>query len=196
MALLASELKLPPIGEIPITRLGGASETLCYTVKLSELSGRLDGSYHAPLAKAVEDHIRSHAKEVLTVGDARVSKQIILPGRFRRVYVGEDRGRVFIGGKQIGELDPSNKKYLSASGLSAKARSELEISENAILITRSGTIGRVAIAPRHWEKWMASEHIIRVIPADSGIAGFLHIFLASQYGHALGCVVNRFSPTR
>jgi type I restriction enzyme S subunit len=188
--LLAAELKLPPADEIPVARFGGGGGALCYTVKLSELSGRLDGSYHAPLARAIEGHLRDHARELLTVGDARVSKKIVLPGRFKRVYVGEGQGRVFIGGKQIGELDPSGKKYLSASGLSARAWSELEVSENAILITRSGTIGRVAIAPRHWEHWAASEHVIRVVPADSAVAGFLYIFLASRYGHLL---IKRFT---
>lgn len=48
-----------------------------------------------------------------TVGDPRISREVILPGRFKRVYVDEGYGRVFIGGKQLYELDPTNKKYLS-----------------------------------------------------------------------------------
>jgi len=189
-ASLADELCLPPIDKVPITHFSDASDVSNYTVKLSDLSGRLDGSYHVPIARAIEGYLRQHAMEVLTVGDARVSKNIVLPGRFKRLYVAEGQGRVFFGGKQIGELDPSNKKYLSTSCLSANAKTELEILENTTLITRSGTIGRVAIAPRHWGKWMASEHIIRVFPASDSIAGFLYIFLASEYGHSL---ITRFT---
>jgi len=58
------------------------------------------------------------------------------------------------------------------------------------LITRSGTIGKVALVPKHWEHWIASEHIIRVIPACDDIAGYLNIFLSSEYGHQL---ITRFT---
>ena len=38
---------------------------------------------------------------------------------------------------------------------------------------------------KHWEKWTANQHIIRVVPAAIDVAGYLNIFLASDYGHAL-----------
>ena len=59
------------------------------------------------------------------------------------------------------------------------------ISENTTLITRSGTIGKVALVPKHWENWVASEHIIRVVPANDDIAGYLNVFLSSEYGYQL-----------
>jgi type I restriction enzyme S subunit len=89
---------------------------------------------------------------------------------------------VFFGGKQIFELDPSNKKYLSLTKHSKRIKAELEITENTVLITRSGTIGKVALTPKHWEHWIASDHIIRVIPATNELAGYMFIFLSSAYG--------------
>lgn len=154
------------------------------------MGGRLDGSFHVPMVKAITDILHENAAEVTTVGDERISKNIILPGRFKRVYVEEGQGQVFFGGKQIYELDPSNKKYLSFSRHADRIKSELEILENTILITRSGTIGRIAITPKHWEHWIANEHIIRVIPTNDSIAGYLYIFLASYYGHQL---ITRFT---
>ena len=53
------------------------------------------------------------------------------------------------------------------------------------LITCSGTIGRVTLVGKHWEKWTANQHIIRVVPANKDIAGYLSIFLASEYGYPL-----------
>ncbi|MBQ9625231.1 MAG: restriction endonuclease subunit S, partial [Clostridia bacterium] len=81
--------------------------------KLSEMSGRADASYHVPIVDAIVEHMKKYADEVTTIGDERISKDVILPGRFKRVYVEEGYGRVFIGGKQLWELDPTNKKYLS-----------------------------------------------------------------------------------
>jgi len=187
--LLIKELKLPPLHELTTAQVNSAADVNNYSVKLSELSGRLDGSYHVPIVDSIKEHLHKHAAEVITVGDKRVSKDIILPGRFKRVYVEEGHGRVFFGGKQIYELDPSNKKYLSISKHSKRIESELEIAANTILITRSGTVGKVNIVPKHWEHWIASDHIIRVVPVDKNIAGYLYIFLSSVYGYEL---VSRF----
>ena len=181
-ALLINELKLPPINELITKRFDMNVDINNYNVKLSNLSGRLDGSYHVPIADAINEHLENFAAEVINVGDERISKEIILPGRFKRVYVDKDQGRVFFGGKQLYELDPSNKKYLSISKHSARIKAELEITENTILITRSGTVGKVNMTPLHWEHWIASDHIIRVIPRDNSISGYLFIFLSSDYG--------------
>ena len=53
------------------------------------------------------------------------------------------------------------------------------------LITCSGTIGKVTLVGKHWENWTANQHIIRIIPANTDIAGYLSIFLASDYGYLL-----------
>ena len=50
------------------------------------------------------------------------------------------------------------------------------------MITRSGSVGKVALVPKHWERWIPSDHIIRVVPASDDIAGYLNVFLASDYG--------------
>lgn len=184
--LLIKELELPPIEEFQqhavYYQKNAPVDT--FSVKLSNLDGRLDGSYHVPVVDAIVDHLKQHAAEITTVGDSRISDRVVLPIRFKRIYVEEGYGRVLIGGKQIYELDPSNKKYISI----AKHKDlipDLEIHENTVLITRSGTIGKVAIAPRHWEKWVPSDHIIRVFPANDDIAGYLYVYLLSDYGHEL-----------
>ncbi|MBR2216606.1 MAG: restriction endonuclease subunit S [Selenomonadaceae bacterium] len=177
-AMLLKELNLPP----DIDSFYPPTDSVkCFSVKLAELQGRFDVSYHLPIVKKIKNHLAQYAAEVTNVGDKRVSRDVILPGRFKRMYVDEGRGRVFIGGKQIGELDPSNKKYLSASYHEQRIYRELELHENMTLITCSGTVGRVNLVPRHWENWAASQHIIRVVPANDDLAGYLYIFLASPY---------------
>lgn len=179
--MLVEELKLPPVEEMQ-----NADDTVeTFNVKLSELNKRTDASYHVPVVKAIVNHLKEHADEVTTIGDERISKQVILPGRFKRVYVEEGYGKVLFGGKQIHELDPSGKKYLSIAKHSKRMNEELQINENTTLITRSGTIGKVVLVPRHWESWIASEHIIRVVPASKEMAGYISVFLASDYGYEL-----------
>lgn len=175
--ILIDALNLPPLDDFRNEKI--------FSVKLSNLRGRLDASFHAPLVDRLIAHLKAQAAEVTTVADERISRAVILPGRFKRVYVDEGHGRIFIGGKQIGELDPSNKKYLSLAFHAARISAELELTENTTLITCSGTIGKVALVPKHWNGWAASQHIIRVIPASVAVAGYLNVFLSTDYGREL-----------
>ena len=200
-ALLKKELSLPEMDEIDAKRHNEQAGVDTFSVRLSDWDGRLDASYHVPIAKTIMRHLEQYAEEVTTVGDERVSKAVVLPGRFKRVYVEKGYGRVFIGGKQIQELDPANKKYFSNRCLTGSLAKQLDLQENITLITRSGTIGKVAITPKHWKHWILSEHIIRVVPASEEIAGYLYIFLASDYTAPLiqrgtyGAVVDEIDDT-
>ena len=184
-ALLKEALQLPDVEELQAKQVDQKAGLLNYSVPLSELGNRLDASYHVPFVQAIEQHLQKMAKEIVKVGNSRISRAVILPGRFKRVYVEEDGGIVFFGGKQIYELDPSNKKYLSISQHGDRIIDDLKIHPNSILITRSGTIGKVMIIPEHWDSWIPNEHIIRVVPANNEIAGYLYAWLSSDYAYPL-----------
>ena len=183
--MLIDELHLPAIEAFDVSYFRKNAPVNTYDIKLSNMRYRLDASYHVPIVQAITDHLKQFADEVTTIADKRISKKVVLPGRFKRVYVAEGEGRVFIGGKQLNELDPSNKKYLSLSQHGERIEKQLELHENMTLITCSGTIGKVALVGKHWENWTANQHIIRVIPANEDIAGYLNIFLGSEYGYQL-----------
>ncbi len=188
--LLVKELNLPPISEIKVDSLDESKDIQTFNVKLSKMAGRADASYHVPTVEAIVDILKKNAAEVTTLGDERISSNVVLPGRFKRVYVDEGYGSVLFGGKQMYELDPSNKKYLSKSKHNKRIIKELELQENTTLISRSGTIGKVCLVPKHWQNWVASEHIIRVVPANNDVAGYISTFLSSDYGYEL---IKRFT---
>ena len=123
------------------------------------------------LAYIVSELQKYSLLKVTIIGDKRISNNVFLPGRFKRVYVDEGYGRVFFGGKQLFELDPTNTKYLSISKHDKRMKEELELKENLILITRSGTIGKTVLVPKHWENWVASEDVLRIAPASAEMAG-------------------------
>lgn len=183
--LLVDELHLPPIHEFNLNDYKKDAAVETFNVKLSDLNGRVDASYHVPLVNAILKHLKKYAAEITTIGDKRISSDIILPGRFKRIYVEEGYGRIFIGGKQLGELNPENKKYLSLAHHGDRIANQLELHKNMTLITCSGTIGKVALVGSQWENWTANQHIIRVVPVNDNIAGYLNIFLSSDYGYEL-----------
>lgn len=198
--LLIKELELPPIDNFKPDYFDKFSELKNYVVRLSELQERFDASYHVPIIKAIVEHLKKHALEVTTIGDSRISKKVILPGRFKRVYVEEGQGVKFLGGREIFELDPSTNKFLSVHRHKRKIEQELSIKANSILTTSRGTLGKVALAPKHFEGWTISDNLIQIIPSSTELAGYLYVFLNSDYGYELikrftyGAVVDALEP--
>jgi type I restriction enzyme S subunit len=186
--ILYEELQLKPIEELAVKYFDSSVDLRNYTTKLENLNLRLDCSYHLPVFNTILNHISQYSSEIQYLKNPQVTKSIILPGRFKRTYVeSEEYGIKFIGGKQINDLNPNSEKYLSKSIHNTRLGKELLLNENCILITRSGTIGKVSIVPKHWENWAANEHIIRVFPKNNDIAGYLFCWLNSDYGKELIC---------
>lgn len=188
--LLYDSLKLPPLAKLSPQSFDKTVDLRNYAINLSQLASRLDASYHAPIIDAIMRRLKKEAAKITTIGDPRISKRVILPGRFARVYVEEGQGVPLFGGKQLLDLDPSKKKFLSLSKHGKRVQGELRLFKNMTVISRSGTIGKVAIVPGHWENMIASEHVIRVVPSGIEIAGYIYVFLCTEYGQEL---IKRFT---
>jgi type I restriction enzyme, S subunit len=183
--LLIKELDLPQIEQLKPHYFDSEAECKNFTVRLSEAAGRLEPTYHKPLVRTIQNKIRKTAGEVLSVSNDRISKNIVAPGRFKRVYVGAGEGVAFFGGKELLQLDPTGEKFLSLTHHSHRIKDELTLRENMIMVTCSGTVGKVALVPQHWDGWTANQHILRIVPANPDIAGYLYAWLATPYGKEL-----------
>ena len=178
--MLVDELSLPPTYMMEEYDANVNS----FSVKLSKMALRLDASYHVPVVEKIIQHLERQAEEVTTIGDVRISKAIVLPSRFKRVYVDEGYGVPFFGGRSIGELDPSDKKYLSFSQHDKKIKEELTIREGMILVTCSGTIGNITLVPKHWDGWAMTHDIIRLVTNDD-MTGYIYIWLKTDYAEKI-----------
>lgn len=183
--LLIDELNLSAINEFKQNNIKNPTSVNAFNVKLSNLVGRADASYHLPIVDAIIEHLKNHAAEVATIGDKRISKQIILAGVFKRTYVEEEYGYPFLGGKEITQLNPKTEKYLSKSIHKKRYEKELKVTENMILVTDRGTIGTTTLVPRHWNGYAVSQNVLKIIPANDDIAGYVYIFLNSEWGTEL-----------
>ena len=181
--ILVDELELPSLEKLRKEAFSYSREINSFDIKLSSLDGRLEASYHVPIIQTIEKHIAQKV-ELIKLNDERITKKIILPGRFKRVYVEKGNGKVFLGGKEIGQLDPANKKYLSLTHHSERIRNELTLKKDMILVTCSGTIGKVSIVPQHWESWTVNQHVLRVV-SKKPFYGLIYTWLNSEYGKAL-----------
>lgn len=186
---LQTALALPSVEQLnpPTNAKNGLH---CFSVNVANLNHRFEANYHNPLVQAITEHLQQHAEQVLPLGDKRLTQDIILAGRFKRVYVEEQQGVPFLGGKEILELDPRGEKYLSLKHHGERIDEQLTLDENMILITCSGTIGKVNIVPKHWQGWAGSQHILRTVPINTEWAGYLYAWLSSEWALPL---IRRFT---
>jgi hypothetical protein len=175
--VLHNHFDLPPIRE-------RQEEPLAIRIKASHLAGRLEASFYNPLAKAAYDCIQQISCDVLFLGDPKLTREIRPITKFRkRVYV-EEGGIPLLSSKQLFQIDPIDVKGL-AKGAHLKDMPEIELKENMLAVTCSGTIGRVQIIPRYMAGWAANQHATRLIPSNDMNTGYLYAWLASDYGHCL-----------
>lgn len=129
-----------------------------------------------------------------------VTARIFHAGREARLWVSDaDHGVLFMGSSDIRVAD------FSALPLIAKRQVErnplFTLGSGWTLITRSGTIGRMAYSRPDMAGMACSEHVLRVVP-DVGLipSGYLYAFLSSRYGVPLvvsgtyGAIIQHIEP--
>lgn len=193
--LLKKELSLPDIDEMKPKYFSGKFPGLRnFSISFSELNNRFDGSYHVPIVKTILKYLQTSSREIITLDNQQISHRIFIPTRFKRVYVEEKHGITYFSGKHVLHLDPADKKYLAYERHNKKIK-ELTIEENMILITCSGIVGKTMIVPKHWDGWVMTHDIIRIMPQQE-FAGYIYAWLSSVYGqeiikrYSYGAVVN------
>ena len=158
---------------------------------------RFDAEHYNPDLSRAITLLRESGMELRPLGD--ITERVFIPPRFRRVYVDEAHGVPFLQGSHLVHAEPADLKYLSL-----KAHKNLErwiIREGWVLVTCSGTIGRVTLAREQWDQWAASQHILRIVPGEGADAppGYLLAFLRSFAGqaqltsHIYGAVVDELT---
>lgn len=182
--LLHERLNLPYLSYIA----PDSDQSSITKIKASHWMGRLESSFHNPVALAAEKQLRDLSMEVTTVGDTRVTREVRAITKFRkRVYV--EKGIPLLNSKQLFQIDSVGLKFL-AKGAHLEDLPEIGLEREMIAVTCSGTIGRVQIIPAYMEGWASSQDSIRVISASGMNPGYLYAWLASDYGD---CLIKRHS---
>ena len=143
---------------------------------------RLDASFFDPLIDAYVDSLagmRTHRLDELA--------NLVLPGRFERVWaLDEEHGCPYLNATDLLSLFslgiPSQVRYLSLE--SNTDVSALVIREGWLLMTCSGTIGRVYHVPKRLDGWAATHDLIRIIPNSPDMTGYLYAWCLTPTAQA------------
>lgn len=165
--------------ELDLSNLEDATERSSFPVKSDDLKMRFDASYHNPVVDHIENRLKQCKCDLKRLRDNM--GQVFIPGRFKRIYVDPQHGIPLLSGKQIAQIKPFDIKCIST-----KVTRNIEdwvVEPGWILVTCSGTIGRISMVPKEWNGWAVSQHALRIIPNINLVnGGFLAAFLLSGYG--------------
>jgi len=152
----------------------------------------MSGAFEAREALRLLDSPKIHLRDLV--------KGIFHAGREGRTWVVDRRfGVPFIGSSDIRTSDLSHLPLISKKQVKRNPLFALE--EHWTLITRSGTIGRMAYVRPDMSGLACSEHVLRVVPDESLIPpGYLYAYLSSKFGLPLvisgtyGAIIQHIEP--
>lgn len=139
---------------------------------------RFEAFYHTSSNRSIYDYITSNC-EYKTLGE--LTANIFRPGIFKREYVAN--GVTFLGGADILMAIPDSDKKLSFRQV--EKIPELKVKKNWILVTCGGTIGNTVLIDAQLEKCVVSQHVMRIVPKDDILKGYLYAVLSSKIGKEL-----------
>lgn len=113
--------------------------------------------------------------------------------RFKRPYadLGVTSGptiRKYFTGTALTQLNAENIKYLDSAKTNAAGKKQLDaltIYKGYILVSDSGTLGRVTYALSRHDGHVATNNLIRIVVDDIPLRGYLYEFLQSDLGQSL-----------
>lgn len=113
--------------------------------------------------------------------------------RFKRPYadLGVTSGpaiRKYFTGTALTQLNSDNVKYLDSAKATPQVKKQLEaltIYKGYILVSDSGTLGRVTYALSQHDGHVATNNLIRVVVDDLPLRGYLYEFLKGDLGQSL-----------
>jgi type I restriction enzyme S subunit len=188
---------LPSLDESEIETLDPDKELEIRQVSIEEFTSdyRLDAHFYNPMAKKAMDNITQYSNKWDVLQN--ISESIFMCDRFNRNYVEKEYGLPFLSGKNIIQIRP-DVKYISLS--ETNEIDNLLVKKGWILLTRSGTLGRIGFIWNNYEEYTATEDIVRIVPNQSIDGGYLCAFLSSEYGfHQIlrfkhGAVIDHLTP--
>ena len=156
---------------------------------------RLDASFYAKDVIASKILIGTLEESEIAIETIdTMSKDIFHRSRFKRNYVGIGEGLPFLTPTDLlmFPLKPRKSVVNPPEGL--------QVSPGWILITCSGTIGRTIIANRFISPCILSHDVIRIVPNNKNLHGYLYAYLNTWMGQAFltkdryGATVKHIEP--
>ncbi|MDD5519133.1 restriction endonuclease subunit S [Acidithiobacillus thiooxidans] len=142
---------------------------------------RMDAEHYDPVVMGNNMRLKALGVTLVPLSDLA---DVHLPGIFTRIWAQDtEYGVPYINATDLMSYFvfgvPAQERYLSRA--SNVKMNSLIIRKEMILITCSGTIGRVFDVPTALDGWAGTHDMVRIIPHQPELKGFLRAYLASDF---------------
>lgn len=144
----------------------------------SNLEERLDATHFDPSVKSSIDKLSESGIELKSLSNFA---SVTLRGQFSRIWAKDrEHGIPYLNATDLLSLlalgvPSGGTRYLSRA--TETNIENLVIREGWLLMTCSGTIGRVFYVPNRLDGWVATHDLIRIVPKRINLAGYLYVCL-------------------
>ena len=168
-AALIAQLSRPVGWSVPLSRI------------VEEEATRLDAEHYVPSILENLDALHASGHELVPLAELA---ELRLPSMFTRIWAeNADHGVPYLNATDLMCLAatgrPAQERYVS--NITKVNMANLRIKTGWILLTCSGTLGRVFQVPPPQNGWAATHDLIRIIPHDSKLRGYIRAFLCSDF---------------
>ncbi len=141
---------------------------------------RLDASHYDRQTAAVLNELHNSACRLSPLSEFAA---VALPGHFVRVWAQDAvHGIPYVNATDLMSLAGMGTLAGNARFLSRESRVDIEvltIRAGWLLLTCSGTIGRIFYVSEGLDGWVATHDLIRIVPRENIPVGFLYAYLSS-----------------
>ena len=172
-------------------------KSICLPVsQLFEQNRRLEAGVYLSDGFLVRRIITQSSMPVVMLGSLVTISQ---PGRMTIVDVKPEHGVPYLAATQVFDIWPSPRKWLARD--KTPSLEALYVNPNQILVTCSGTVGRVILAYRAHTNFAISSDLLRIdVQGDPSVRSYLYVFLRSEFGRAMmegsgyGSIIKHLRP--
>ncbi|MBK1704747.1 hypothetical protein CKO40_09400 [Halochromatium glycolicum] len=149
--------------------------------KVRERPSRMEAIYYGSDGYQALEALRNSHLETCRLGELTA---VVWPGVFARRFVPDpERGVPFLSTSAMMEAKPKAKQFLSIKN--TRNLSAYLVREGTILVSRSGTVGNVALVTKDLAGHAVSEDALRVHVRDPVDLGAVYCYLQSALGQFL-----------
>ena len=145
------------------------------------LGMRIDPSLHLSNGIKIREELKKSPYGLTTL--SQCSDDIFIGNIFSRNWVAtKEFGVTYLAASDAILADLETRRYISKR--QANSLSYLRVKRDWILVTCSGTLGKIAYTNNNYSDKILTHDILRIVPNDSNVKrGTIYAFLSSKYGY-------------
>ncbi len=191
LALLAESESSLPMPSRPTSPRDG------WMTPSTRVVDRLDAAFYDPRVQAARSQLRSAGG--VTLGELAAAE---LPVRYKRYYVEPGHGRPILSGRQILQFEPVNLQHVSDRSFRDAERYVVGAGTTIMAADgrAEGSQGSAAMVTGDRDGWLASNHVMRLLPRSGVRPGAVWLAMAARQTRAqvnalsFGSVVDQVNP--